>query len=283
VTVSDIDVVDDLTGDSWNIITLDPGAVETFTATYVITQADLDNGSVTNTVTAEGEDTNGDPVTDSDSATVTAIQNPEITVTKTADPTTYDTVGDVIEYTITVTNTGNVTVSDIDVVDDLTGDSWNIITLDPGAVETFTATYVITQADLDNGSVTNTVTAEGEDTNGDPVTDSDNETVTAVQDAEITVTKSADPITYSFVGEVITYTITVENTGNVNVSDIDVVDDLTGDSWNIITLDPGAAETFTATYVITQADLDNGSVTNTVTAEGEDTNGDPVTDSDSVT
>jgi hypothetical protein len=80
-----------------------------------------------------------------------------------------------------VENTGNVTVSDIDVVDDLTGDSWNIITLDPGAVETFTATYVITQADLDNGSVTNTVTAEGEDTIGDPVTDSGSAIVTAIQ------------------------------------------------------------------------------------------------------
>jgi gliding motility-associated-like protein/uncharacterized repeat protein (TIGR01451 family) len=283
VTVSDIDVVDDLTGDSWNIVTLAPGAVETFIATYVITQADLDNSSVTNTVNAEGEDTIGDPVTDSDSATVTAIQNPEITVTKTADPTTYDTVGDVITYTISVENTGNVTVSDIDIVDDLTGDTWFIASLDPGAVETFIATYVITQADLDNGSVTNTVTAEGEDTNGDPVMDSDSETVTAIQNPEITVTKTADQTTYDTLGDIIEYTITVTNTGNVTVSDIDIVDDLTGDSWNIVTLAPGAVETFIATYVITQADLDNGSVTNTVTTEGEDTNGDSVTDSGSAT
>jgi len=280
VTVSDIDVVDDLTGDSWNIVTLDPGAAETFIATYVITQADLDNGSVTNTVTAEGEDTNGDPVTDSDSETVTAIQNPEITVTKTADPTTYDTVGDIIEYTITVENTGNVTVSDIDVVDDLTGDTWNIATLDPGAAETFIATYVITQADLDNGSVTNTVTAEGDDTNGDPVTDSDNETVTAIQNPELTKIKTADRETYSNEDEVIEYTLEVTNTGNVTLYDVTVEDPLTVFTQLINVLSPGETIILTTSYTVLYADLIAGSITNTATASTE-YNGTDVTDTDS--
>ena len=46
-----------------------------------------------------------------------ADQDPELTVTKTASPTTYDSVGDVITYTITVENTGNVTLDDVDVTD----------------------------------------------------------------------------------------------------------------------------------------------------------------------
>ncbi|MFN2396067.1 MAG: gliding motility-associated C-terminal domain-containing protein [Bacteroidales bacterium] len=283
VTVTNITVTDPLTGLSTTIASLAPGASQTFNESYTITQADLDNGSVTNTASAAGEDTNGDPVSDNDSATVTAVQDAEITVTKTANPLTYDAVGDIIDYTIVVENTGNVTITNITVEDPLTGLSTTIASLAPGASQTFSESYTITQADLDNGSVTNTVSAEGEDTNGDPVSDSGSATVTAIQNPELTVTKTADPTTYNAVGDVITYTITVENTGNVTVSDIDIVDDLTGDTWFIVSLDPGVVETFTATYVITQADLDNGSVTNTVTAEGEDTNGDPVTDSGSAT
>jgi uncharacterized repeat protein (TIGR01451 family) len=281
VTLSNIVVTDPLTGLSTTIATLAPGASQTFNESYTITQADLDAGSVTNTASADGEDTNGDPVSDSDSATVTAVQDPELTVTKTADPLTYAAVGDVINYTIVVQNTGNVTLSDIVVTDPLTGLNTTIATLAPGASQTFNESYTIIQADLDAGSVTNTASADGEDTNGDPVSDNDSATVTAVQDPELTVTKTADPITYAAVGDVINYTIVVQNTGNVTLSDIVVTDPLTGLNTTIASLTPGASQTFNESYTITQADLDAGSVTNTANAAGEDTNGDPVSDNDS--
>ncbi|MEI2422283.1 hypothetical protein V6O07_18525, partial [Arthrospira platensis SPKY2] len=101
---------------------------------------------------------------------------------KTADPLTYNAVGDVINYTIVVQNTGNVTLSDIVVTDPLTGLSTTIASLAPGASQTFNESYTITQADLDAGSLTNTASAAGEDTNGDPVSDNDSATVDAVQD-----------------------------------------------------------------------------------------------------
>jgi uncharacterized repeat protein (TIGR01451 family) len=133
----------------------------------------------------------------------------------------------------------------------------------------FTATYTITQTDLDNGSVSNSATANAEDPNGDPVSDSDTETVTASQTATLTLDKSASSATYSTVGDVITYTFTVENTGNVTLTDISITDPLPGLSAispaTIATLAPGATETFTATYTITQTDLDNGSVSNSAT------------------
>ncbi|MFN2397004.1 MAG: hypothetical protein ABR597_15105, partial [Bacteroidales bacterium] len=213
-----ITVEDPLTGLSSTIASLAPGASQTYNESYTITQADLDNGSVTNTASASGEDTNGDPVSGSDNATVTAVIGPDITVTKTANPATYSAVGDVIDYTIIVENTGNVTVTNITVEDPLTGLSTTIASLAPSASQTFNESYVITQADLDNGSVTNTATAAGEDTNGDPVSDSDSATVTAVIGPDITVTKTANPATYNAVGDVIDYTIVVENTGNVTVS-----------------------------------------------------------------
>ncbi|MCA1800652.1 MAG: DUF11 domain-containing protein, partial [Actinobacteria bacterium] len=283
VTVSNITVTDPLTGLTTTIASLAPGASQTYNESYTITQADLDNGSVTNTATAAGEDTNGDPVSDNDSATVNAAQNPQITVTKTANPATYSAVGDVIDYTIVVENTGNVTVTNITVTDPLTGLSTTIASLAPGASQTYNESYTITQADLDNGSVTNTANAAGEDTNGDPVSDNDSATVNATQNPQITVTKTANPVTYSAVGDIIDYTIVVENTGNVTVTNITVTDPLTGLSTTIASLAPSASQTFNESYVITQADLDAGSVTNTATAAGEDTNGDPVTDSGSAT
>ena len=75
---------------------------------------------------------------------------------------------------------------------------------DQGETWTYTASYTVTQDDLDAGSVVNTATATGT-FNGTDYTWTDTETVTADQDPSITMTKSADPTTYSTVGETITY------------------------------------------------------------------------------
>ena len=283
VTIIDIDVVDDLTGDTWFIASLESGESQTFTALYVITQDDVDAGSVENEASANGTTAQGDDVTDTDNETVLYVEPdaPSIAVTKSADPQTYGMAGDQITYTILVENTGNVTIIDIDVVDDLTGDTWFITSLAPGESETFTATYFITQEDMDAAQVMNTATADGSDPDGNTVSDSDDETVTAINLlADITLTKTANPQIYGLAGDVITYTIVVENTGNVTIIDIDVVDDLTGDTWFITSLAPGESEAFTTTYMITRADLDNLSVNNIATATGFDPAGNTVSDLD---
>ena len=62
-----------------------------------------------------------------------------------------------------VENDGNVTISDIKVTDDLTGDEWTIDALAPGEKQTFTAEYTVTDADVEKGSVKNVATATGID------------------------------------------------------------------------------------------------------------------------
>ena len=99
-----------------------------------------------------------------------------ITVTKTADPQTYSLLGDVITYTIVVKNTGNVTLTNIEVTDpkaDITSGS-QIASLDPGATATVMASHIIDARDMLVGSFTNTATA----TTDEGATASANETVT---------------------------------------------------------------------------------------------------------
>jgi hypothetical protein len=237
---------------------LAPNESMTCSASYVITQADLDSGSVTNTAQASANGTDSNQ----DSATVTAVQSPALSIAKSATPTTYSALGQVINYSYLVTNTGNVTLSGPFVVsDDKSTDENCPITLSlaPGESITCTASYTITQADLDAGSVTNIASA----TNGAVTSPTDTETVTAVQGSALSIVKTANPTTYSTVGQVIDYSYLVTNTGNVTLSGpFTVSDDKATVSCPPGDLTPGASLTCAASYVITQADLDSGSVTN---------------------
>jgi uncharacterized repeat protein (TIGR01451 family) len=290
VTLTNVVINDPLTGSVDLAVTpstLAPTQTGTATATYAITQADIDAGQVLNTATATGEDPGGDTVEDTDDETIQGPkQEPAITVVKTADPQTYSAVGDIITYTFSVTNTGNVTLTNVVINDPLTGSvdlAVSPSTLGPNQTGTATATYTITQADLDASQVLNTATATGEDPNDNPVEDTDDEDVDAYLDPEINLVKTADPQSYSNPGETITYTFTVTNTGNLTLTDVVINDLLTGSVDLAVTpstLAPTEVGTATATYTITQADIDAGQVLNTATATGDDPNDNPVEDTD---
>jgi gliding motility-associated-like protein/uncharacterized repeat protein (TIGR01451 family) len=278
---------------------------------------------VSNQATAEGDDPQGNPVTGTsddpttaptgDPTVITTPQNPAMEVTKVgtfndANGNGYADVGETITYTITVTNTGNVTLSNIIVTDPnatITGGS-PIATLAPGASATVTAEHVITQADINNGQVTNQATAEGDDPQGNPVTGTSDDPTTAPtgdptvvtfsSNPEMTVTKTgtlndANGNGYADAGETMDYTITVENTGNVPITNVTVNDPLiptvtyqSGDTNNNGVLDIGETWVYTGSYTVTQADIDNGSITNQATANGDDPQGNTVSeDSDDPT
>ncbi|TPG28119.1 DUF11 domain-containing protein, partial [Flavobacterium pectinovorum] len=191
-------------------------------------------------------------------------------------------VGDQITYTFTVSNTGNVSLSGVVVNDALTGSVNLAVTpavLAPGDTGTATAAYTITQSDLNTGNVTNTATATGtapdastvSDTSGTAQGNDDPTQTPLTQTPGIAVVKTAAVGGTGAVGDQITYTFTVSNTGNVSLSGVVVNDALTGSVNLAVTpavLAPGDTGTATAAYTITQSDLNTGNVTNTATATG---------------
>ncbi|WP_067248375.1 DUF7507 domain-containing protein [Microbacterium resistens] len=273
--------------------TLAPGAQLVCTATYTVQQADVDAGSMRNDATATGTPPTGPPVTSEPSETTTpSVPDPSVSIAKMADKTDL-VVGETVTYSFRVTNTGNVTLTDVSVnEDDFTGagDLSAIAcpadrTLSPGEFLDCTATYVVQQADVDAGSVTNSATSSGTPPTGDPVTSDPSEvTITGTSSPSITVVKSADK-TDLVVGETVTYSFVAKNTGNVTLTDVAVNEGAFSGAGALSaiecpanrTLAPGAELTCTATYVVQQADVDAGSVTNSATSSGTPPTGDPVT------
>ncbi|MFD0867092.1 hypothetical protein ACFQ06_14925, partial [Tessaracoccus lubricantis] len=200
-------------------------------------------------------------------------QTPAIDLVKTADVETYDAAGDVISYTLTVTNTGNVTLTDVTVTDELLGVEAALCaeTLAPGEGCALVFEYTVTQADVDAGSVYNLATTTGNPPGETPpVTDEDDETVPGDQFPAIDIVKSADVDSVDAVGDVITYTLTVTNTGNVTLTDVVVTDELL-DVENALcaeSLAPGEQCSLELEYTVTQADLDAGDILNVATTTG---------------
>ena len=271
------------------------------TGTFTITQANIDEGSVTNSALSTAQDPNGNDVTDisgttndNNTPTVTTItQNSSIALVKTANVSGTGILGDVITYTFTVTNTGNSTLTNIVVTDPMVGliISGNpIASLAVGASSSvITGTFTITQANIDAGSVTNSALATAKDPNGTDVTDisgtsndDDDSTITIIsQTSEIALVKTASVSGTGNIGDVITYIFTITNIGNTTLTNVVVTDPMVGLTFfgsPIATLLTGATAITIANYTITQADIDAGNVTNSALVTAKQPNGINVTD-----
>ncbi|MFJ5920997.1 hypothetical protein ACIQF6_00185 [Kitasatospora sp. NPDC092948] len=279
--VSNITVTDDhVTSVTCDSTTLAPGASTLCHGTYVVTAADVTAGHVTNTAVANGTDPQGQPVQSPPAeATVPVAGEAQLTIQKTADSAGPFHVGDTVSYTYTVTNPGTAAVSNITVTDDhvasVTCDS---TTLAPGASTLCHGTYVVTAADVTAGHVTNTAVANGTDPQGQPVQSPPGEaTVPVVGEAALAIQKTADSAGPFHVGDTVSYTYTVTNTGTAAVTNVSVTDDhVTSVTCDSTTLAPGANTLCHGTYVVTAADVTAGHVTNTAVANGTDPQGQPV-------
>lgn len=295
----------------------DPGEAVLCIATYTVKQADLDAGGVTNLATARTKDPDGNNLdSNTDSVTVPATQLPAIALDKAsprvtdAGTTPYSAVGDKIAYSYTITNTGNVSVyAPLAVVDNRLRSPYPAVSvscpaissvgngnskLEPGESITCTANYTVVQADLEAGSVVNdayaTAHTKPNDAAGPTVSTAfDTVTVPGTRVQALTLAKAASVASFNRLGQVVRYTYTLANAGNVKlIAPFTVTDSKigsmtvgTGSGAGICTV-PGAVTEIqprgtlacTADYTVTQTDLDEGTITNLARAtakSGDDT------------
>ncbi|WP_176084304.1 DUF11 domain-containing protein [Martelella sp. HB161492] len=286
-----------------------PGKDVTLTGRYTPSQAEIDTGSLTNVVTVTattpaGAGTNGgSKIEGKDDAKATFPADPGIKVEKTGKLNDlngnglYD-VGETISYKIKVTNTGGVTLRNILPEDTLKRDDGTTqrLALSPSTAQVlapntsteFTASYTVTQRDIDAGGMTNTVTASGTPP-GDatpPVSDGDEARVSAPNiKATISVENQgtfidANSNGLADAGETIDYNVRVTNTGKVGVTGLRVSNPPVAAMApaQIDSLPIGKSGPFTGTYTLTQADIDRGTVSAEATVTGKDTNGNSVSE-----
>ena len=188
------------------------------------TQADMDAGVITNQATA----TSASPAVTSNSATtsVSVTQTAAVQLIKTASPSaptspaTTFTLPQNITYTYTLKNIGNVTLSaPYTVTDDKIASvdcSGATGTIAPNATKACTnAIYPLTQADLNAGSVINHASGSAMRGGSNIISAQTSATVITYTLPRLTLVKSSNPTFFTTVGNQITYSYSLKNTGGV--------------------------------------------------------------------
>ena len=143
-----------MAGINTKIDTIEVGKSASVTGTYTVKQSDIDKGGKIHNVATVGDKS---PEKD-----VPVEQNSSYTAVKTADKEKVTAAGEIITYTITVTNTGNTTLKDIAVKDDMAGIDETISEIPVGESRSVTGTYTVTQNDIDNKTEIKNVATAGD-------------------------------------------------------------------------------------------------------------------------
>ena len=264
-----------------NIPVIDDLVVEP-SETVIITLTSISSGLATLGATLSATNT----IADNDVASLTVAK--AVNQTNITNPQT-------LTYTITVANTGNIPLTGPVITDTLSngsaltltsgptltsGDAAPLGTINVGETWIYTATYAVTQSGINGGAtITNSATFK---TNETILQTSNTVSTTITRTPQLTTLKTSSTPGPTPVGTVITYTYRVTNSGNVTTTNVVVADThngsgtfvgpgsetlftdvaplgdstdlLTNASWD--TLGPGDTLEFTATYTVTQQDVD---------------------------
>lgn len=210
--------------------------------------------------------------------------------------TTEYKIGDVIHFTVKVTNTGNVTLENIVVTDTMTGgskeaelrdgESNEIVSLAAGASVELHYSYTVEEGDLGEKLSNRAKAVSGNTESNEPETPEVNvedEAPKAAISKTITNEGTAEGGKYE-IGKTIEYQIVVENTGNTTLNQVVVEDTMTNasgpisniklngekaDIWNadekqfiIPSIDRGESATITYEYVVQEADAKDEKIDN---------------------
>lgn len=188
-------------------------------------------------------------------------------------------VGEELEYTHTITNTGDVEIYEITVFDGLTTE---VITLDeplaPGESTTVTTTYTVGDAGYTDNEVTNPVTVNARSEFAGRVSDESNSAIPLANDVLVSevVLTDEDGDGVATAGEEITATYTVRNDGDRPLTDVTIEDPVFG-TIVIGDLEPGEEQIVERTYTVTDEDVATGKpIVADSTTTGANANGDEI-------
>src|SRR5690606_360019 len=100
-----------------------PGGSASFSLSHTVTQVDVDAGAVVNTVQVAGATPAGGTVGDDDVETIPTVPRTAAVTIEKATSSVPAEAGDPVTYDFVMTNTGNVTLSDLAFSDPLLGAS----------------------------------------------------------------------------------------------------------------------------------------------------------------
>ncbi|MEP5253467.1 MAG: gliding motility-associated C-terminal domain-containing protein, partial [Winogradskyella arenosi] len=308
-------LMDLASGDTDGDSQLDSDETWIYVADYTITQSDIDIGIIYNQATVTGitvsdgsavmDLSDDDSASEDDITEMILCQKAAIAVVKTGvlnddNSDGCGNIGETISYTFQVTNEGNLSVPLVELTDSMlggvmtlaSGDDDDDTELDVNETWWYTADYTLTATDIEAGNVNNQAMLTGMnmmdgtmlmDLSDDDSTMEDDVTITTIclsgglSLEKVGVFNDENGSGVPEVGETLSYTFTVYNTGFITLYDISIEDPLPGiiiEGGPIAELEAGGIDdfTFVATYTLTEEDIANGQVTNQaiVTATGAD-------------
>lgn len=205
-----------------------------------------------------------------------------LTVQTQNNVTTFNQVGEVINYQYVITNTGTTPLAGPVIVNDsprqpacpglnTVGNLDNY--LDQNETVTCLAAYSVTQSDVNTGSITNVATA----TAGNTTSNQTGITLTrgtAPPSSVLTLAKTASSQTYGAANQSITFTFNITNTGTTPLgpAQFTITDNKLGAPFNCgpanTTLAASQSVSCSVAYTTTQADMGLANITNSATASG---------------
>ena len=239
----------------WYFNDTQPG--ETYTITFRATV--LICGEHVNFVNVTGVYNGCREIYREDKATVTALcdGNPGIILQKTVNPEVIYP-DNLVAYTYNIKNSGDTDLVNITLLDDQLGE----ITLPSTSLPAGDNMTITVDNVLIHDTTTNTAVVTGYTAEDEKVTDNATATVTVIHPG-INVTKTATPMTV-YLGDPVTWNITVENTGDILLHNVIVQDTNKGIIGSGVTLNAGEKIYFEyVTYPVEN-------IMNIVTVEGLD-------------
>lgn len=271
---------------NWDLGVIQPN--QSVTKTFKVTSDNLPTGTLEGNIVNKAQITHKGNTIESNTVT-TKVTKPQLEIEKSVDRTDLLTVGEEIVYSIRIRNTGTASARDVIVKDNVpeftelvevlnngiesNGEiTWNLGEVAVNREVTVQFKVLITQKpNSTSWVVSNTASVNGIDSN---------QVNSQVGVGTLAFSKEVDK-NIATVGDTLTYTISVSNTGNYVLRDIEVRDTIpsgtyssTTPEWTIAELNPGETQTLSFKVKVSdlQGNLTEDIITNVATVNGEETN-----------